>query len=332
MRKPTGSNDASWPGSPDRLLDQGTAAAGRAGAHVSDDAVSPDRASEIVTRRQARALRFDANLSILFGDRPILERASAAASEGFDAVEMWWPFTRSVPADVEVDRLVASVANEGLRLILLNLDSGSSDAGEHGLLSIPGQEPRFRANVDVAIDIVGRLGGRVLNALYGNPGNDVPGSKEGRTVVANLTYAARRAATVGARVVLEPLNPVDFPGYGLRTIEQAIALSDRVRAEANVDVDVLFDVYHIQSTQGDLLHRIAAHASRFGHVQIADVPGRFHPGTGQVAFGSVFEALIRAGYGGYVGLEYRPSARPDDTFAWLPRAWRSSHRKESVPG
>ncbi|MGA2513976.1 MAG: TIM barrel protein [Candidatus Limnocylindrales bacterium] len=288
-------------------------------------------ASEIITREQARALRFDANLSILFGDRPILERAALAGSAGFDAVEMWWPFSRSVPSDAEVDRLVASVANAGLSLVLLNLDGGSTEAGEHGLLSIPGQAPRFRDNVDVAVDIAGRLGGRVFNALYGNVNTDVPEALQRSTAEENLAYAARRAATVGARIVLEPLNPVDFPRYGLRTIEQAIELSDRVRSEADVAVDVLFDVYNVQRTQGDLLRRIAEHADRFGHVQIADVPARLHPGTGEIAFGPVFEGLTRAGYRGYVGLEYRPSLSPDDTFGWLPRAWRSSRRQQTAP-
>ena len=298
---------------------------------ASDDAMNQHPASEIIKSEQALALRFDANLSILFGDRPISERAALAGTAGFDAVEMWWPFIRSVPSDAEVDGLVASVAGEGLSLVLLNLDSGSPEAGEHGLLSVPRQTSRFCDNVDVAVDIVGRLGGRVLNALYGNVDIDVPEALQRSTAVENLVYAARRAATVGARVVLEPLNPVDFPRYGLRTIEEAIELSDRVRSEADVRVDVLFDVYNVQRTQGDLLRRIAEHVSRFGHVQIADVPDRQHPGTGEIAFGPVLEGLTRAGYRGYVGLEYRPSPNPDDTFAWLPREWRSSRRKESEP-
>jgi len=272
----------------------------------------------------APPLRFDANLSILFGDRPILERPALAVQAGFDAVEMWWPFERGVPSPAEVDRLVASIADEGLALVLLNLYGGSPHAGEHGLLTLPDQRSRFRDNVEVAIEIAARLGGRVLNALWGNITRDVPKADRQATAVENLGYAAQRAATVGARVVLEPLNAIDFPRYGLRTIEDAIALADRASADAGVAVDVLFDVYNVQRTQGDLLRRIEAYAHRFGHVQIADVPGRLRPGTGEIAFERVLGALQRAGYRGFVGLEYRPSSDPDDTFAWLPLERRRS--------
>lgn len=287
---------------------------------------APEDAPAEPGRRDGTAppLRFDANLSILFGDRPLLERPALAVKAGFDAVEMWWPFEGSVPSPAEVDRLVASIADEGLALVLLNLCSGRREAGEHGLLTLPDQRRRFRENVDAAIEITARLGGRVLNALYGNISRDVPKGQRQATAVENLAYAAQRAATVGARVVLEPLNAIDFPRYGLRTIEDAIVLANLARAETGVGVDVLFDVYNVQRTQGDLMRRIDAYADRFGHVQIADVPGRLRPGTGEIAFDSVLNALERAGYRGFVGLEYRPSRDPDDTFAWLPPDRRRS--------
>jgi hydroxypyruvate isomerase len=287
---------------------------------------APDDATAEPGRRDGAAppLRFDANLSILFGDRPLLERPALAVQAGFDAVEMWWPFQGSVPGPGEMDRLVASIADEGLSLVLLNLCSGSLEAGEHGLLALPDQRAQFRENVDAAVEITARLGGRVLNALYGNIGSGMPKAQRQATAVENLAYAAQRAATVGARVVLEPLNAIDFPHYGLRTIEDAIALAARARAEAGVDVDILFDVYNIQRTQGDLIRRIDAYAHRFGHVQIADVPDRLRPGTGEIAFDRVFGALECAGYRRFVGLEYRPSRDPDDTFAWLPRERRRS--------
>jgi hydroxypyruvate isomerase len=208
----------------------------------------------------------------------------------------------------------------GLSLLLLNLDSGSAAAGEHGLLSAADQRARFRDNVEV--EITERLGGRVLNALYGNADPMTPDAARKETALENLAYAARRAATAGASVVVEPLNAVDFPRYGLRTIEEAIVLSDLAASNADVPVDVLFDVNNIQRTEGDLLRLIETYSHRFGHVQIADLPGRFRPGTGETAFERVLEALERAGYSGFIGLEYRPSPDPNDTFAWLPREQR----------
>jgi hydroxypyruvate isomerase len=272
----------------------------------------------------AGQLRFDANVSILFDDRPMLERPALAAAAGFDAIEMWWPFARGVPGTVEVDRLVASVADEGLALVMLNLYAGSSSTEEHGLLTLPGRQAEFRDNVDVAIEISSRLGGRVLNALYGNLVEDEPEAERMATAIENLAYVADRAAREGIGVVIEPLNALDFPRYGLRTIEEAAAVADRARTEAGAEIGILFDVYHTQRTEGDLARRIQGYADRFGHVQIADAPGRSRPGTGEIAFGFIFASLVSAGYRGFVGLEYRPSPDPEDTFAWLPPQRRRS--------
>jgi hydroxypyruvate isomerase len=276
-------------------------------------------------------VRFDANLSILFGDRPILDRPAAAAAAGFDAVEMWWPFADLVPTSADVDGLVRSFDEAGVDLVSMNLALGRVDAGQHGLVALPDERARFRDHLDAAIAIAGRLGAKVLNALYGNPPDGLPRGLLDDTAVENLAVAARLAAGIGATVVLEALNPVDFPRYGLHRTGQALALADRVRAETGAEVAILFDVYNVQRSEGDLLARIAAHAARFGHVQIADVPGRFRPGTGEVSFERVLPALEAAGYAGYVGLEYRPSPDPADTFSWLPIEQRRSRHAPLVP-
>jgi hydroxypyruvate isomerase len=269
-------------------------------------------------------VRFDANLSILFDDRPLLEQPAAAATAGFDAVEMWWPFADLVPASADVDRLVDAFGEAGVALVSMNLASGSVAAGQHGLVALPDERTRFQDNLDAAIAIAGRLGGHVLNALYGNPPEGISRGVLDDTAVENLAFAARRAVRIGATVVLEALNPVDFPLYGLHRTGEALALADRVDAETGQEVAILFDVYNVQRSEGDLLARIAAHAGRFGHVQIADVPGRLRPGTGEVAFERVLPALEAAGYAEFVGLEYRPSPDPTDTFAWLPVERRRS--------
>ncbi|MDA8202806.1 MAG: TIM barrel protein [Chloroflexi bacterium] len=269
-------------------------------------------------------MRFDANISILFPGLPVAEQLTAAAATGFDAIEMWWPFAVDVPSDREVDRLVGAVRDAGLALVCLNLALGDRAAGQHGLVAVPGARHRFRDHVDVAVGIAGRLGGRVLNALYANVPPDVPREQLDDIAVENLAFAAIRARSVGAIVALEALNPVDFPRYGLHRTAQSVALADRVQEEADAEVGILFDVYNVQRSEGDLIARIDAHAARFVHVQIADVPGRLRPGTGEVAFDRVLPALERAGYDGFVGLEYRPSPDPNDTFAWLPSAERRS--------
>ena len=272
-------------------------------------------------------MRFDPNLSILFPDLPLLERPAAAAALGFDMAELWWPFDGPVPAGRDVDDLAEAFGAAGVGLVLLNLWLGDPSAGQHGLVALPGERARFRDNVEAAVAIAGRLGGTVINSHYGNLTADLARSALDETAVENLAFAAERAASVGATLVIEPLNPVDFPRYGLRRTQDALDLADRVLAQAGATVRILFDVYHVQRTEGDLIARIEAHAGRFGHVQIADVPGRFRPGTGEIAFERVLPALERAGYDGFVGLEYRPSPDPAETFAWLP-----ADRRRSRPG
>ena len=269
-------------------------------------------------------MRFDANLSILFPDLAMLDRPAAAAAAGFDAIELWWPFAGPVPGAHEVDDLVDAVGSARLRLVLVNLWLGDPTAGEHGLVALPGSTPRFRENVDAAAEVVRRLGGSVVNCHFGNPPPDLPREVLEATAIENLAYAAPLMAAAGAALVIEPLNSIDFPRYGLTRVAEAVDLTRRATAASGVPVRILFDVYHVQRAEGDLVARIRAFAPDIGHVQIADVPDRGRPGTGEIAFDRVLEALEAAGYAGFVGLEYRPSPDPGDTFAWLPPAARRS--------
>ncbi len=263
-------------------------------------------------------MRFDVNLSILFPELPLLARPAAAANLGFDAVELWWPFESEIPGASEQERLAEAIGAAGQTLVSLNLSDGDRAAGEHGLLALPGRQGQFRDNLAVALDLCRRTGCRAINALYGNVPLDVPAAALDEIAVENLAYAARLAAAQGVTVVVEALNSLDFPGYGLHRIEDAVRLSDLVRAETGQDIRLLFDVYHVQRAEGDLIRRMESLWSRFGHVQIADVPGRGHPGTGEIAWERVLPALEAFGYDGFVGLEYRPAAKADETFGWLP--------------
>jgi hydroxypyruvate isomerase len=277
---------------------------------------------EPVARSFGHGLRFDVNLSILFPDVPLLERPRAAAAAGFDAVEMWWPFATSAPAPREVDDLVEAFGAAGVGLVLLNLPTGDAAAGEHGLAALPGERARFRDGVDVAADVARRLGGSILNCHYGNPPAGLSRALLDATAVDNLAFAAERAASAGATLVLEPLNPVDFPRYGLNRVADAISLVVRAAGITEAPLRILFDVYHVERAEGRASERIAAAAPHIGHVQVADVPGRGRPGSGGLDIEGVLSRLAAAGYRGFVGLEYVPSRDPRDTFAWLPMAAR----------
>jgi hydroxypyruvate isomerase len=226
-----------------------------------------------------------------------------------------------VPTGGEVDGLVAAIEAAGLRLVLLNLWLGARQAGQHGLLADAQAEPRFLDNVDVVAAIVARLGGTIVNSHVGNVPEGVAPAELIDRAVLGLALAAPRIAAAGATLVVEALNPFDFPRYGLRTTADAVSLASRASEAAGTRVGVLFDAYHVQRTEGDLLAPLQAAGTSIAHVQVADVPGRGRPGSGTIDFEGFFGALGGSGYEGWIGLEHLPSADPADTFAWLA-AWR----------
>lgn len=262
-------------------------------------------------------MKFAANLSTLFTDLPLLQRPAAAARAGFDAVELWWPYETPVATERDVDALIRALTESGVSLIALSLDAGDLSAGDRGLLSLPAAADRFRANLEVVAGIAERSGCRVLNALYGNRVTGVSAAAQDETAVENLILAASTVRGMGAVVVVEALNHFDNPRYPLTTTRQALDVVDLLQATGSGDFGLLYDTYHMQRTEGNLIATIREHADRFAHVQIADSPDRHEPGTGEVAYERVLAALEAAGYEGYVGLEYVPLDAADHGFDWL---------------
>ncbi|MGW9207196.1 hydroxypyruvate isomerase family protein [Embleya sp. NPDC055664] len=273
----------------------------------------------------ARELRFDVNLSILFTELPLLERPAAAAEAGFTEIELWWPFAGPTPADAELDALARAVRDAGVALVGLNFDAGDMPAGDRGLLSRPAEAARFRANIDVATGFAGSLGCRALNALYGNREDGVDPRAQDELALENLVSAAVAAERVGATVLIEALNTPENPRYPLAGAADALAVVDKVNAETGLgNTAFLADFYHLARNGEAPAEVIDAHADRFGHVQIADTPGRGQPGTGEVDFDDLFRRLVAAGYTGRVGLEYKPVGAAADSFGWLARELRDN--------
>jgi hydroxypyruvate isomerase len=273
----------------------------------------------------ADALRFDINLSILFTELPLLERPAAAAAAGFSEIELWWPFDGPSPADAELDTLAAAIRDAGVDLVGLNFDAGHMPGGDRGLVSRPAQSLRFRDNVDVATGFAASLGCRVLNALYGNREDDVDPRAQDELALENLGLAAVAADRIGAIVVIEALNSAENPRYPLTTAAGAVAVADKVNAETGLtNTAFLCDLYHLARNGEDLSAVIDTYAARFGHVQIADTPGRGRPGSGELDFDDLFRRLVAAGYTGRVGLEYKPVGPSADSFGWLPRELRGT--------
>lgn len=259
-------------------------------------------------------MSYTVNCSILLTDLPLLERAAAAKEAGFAAVEFWWPFATAVPEQAEIDAFTGAIEAAGVQLSGLNFFAGDMPGGDRGLVSWIGREDEFRDNVEVVVQIGERLGTTAFNALYGNRIEGADPAEQDALAVENLAIAAKAVARIGGIVLLEPVSGT--PSYPLKTAAEAVAVIERVRAEHGVDnIRLLADFYHLAVNGDDVDAVIAAHGAEFGHIQIADAPGRGEPGTGELPLARWIDDAQAAGYDGYIGLEYK--ATQPDTFAWV---------------
>ena len=253
--------------------------------------------------------RFAANLSMLFTEVPFLDRFERAAHAGFQAVEFMFPYPYSA-ADI-----LGRMQEHRLQLVLHNLPAGDWDAGERGIACIPGREREFRTGVGQAIEYARVLGVGQLNCLVGKT---PPGADAGRvhaTLVENLRYAALQLADAGLKLLVEPVNSYDIPGFHLNRSAQTLALLDEVGAP---NLFLQYDIYHMQRMEGELAATLTRQLPRIAHIQLADNPGRNEPGTGEINYPFLFAHLDRIGYAGWIGCEYKPAGRTEDGLAWIP--------------
>ncbi|MFJ6774182.1 TIM barrel protein [Kitasatospora sp. NPDC091257] len=268
---------------------------------------------------------FTVNLSILFGELPLLERPAAAAAAGFTAAELWWPFgAEHDPSQAGLDALRKAFTDAGVRLTVLNLLDDLS-RGARGTVSVPSERDRFRANLPFAAELAASLGATALNALYGDRAEGVDPAEQDALALEHLVLAARAAHGIGAILLVEALNKDESPHYPLVSAAAAVEVVDKVNAATGLgNARFLCDLYHLARNGEDLPAVIDAYADRIGHVQIADHPGRNEPGTGDLDFEDLFARLTAAGCSGSIGLEYRPSTGVSaDSFGWLPRELRA---------
>ncbi len=256
--------------------------------------------------------RFAANLSMMFNEVPFLDRFAASAKAGFEGVEFLFPYEH--PAAEIRKRLTDS----GLTQVLFNMPPGDWGKGERGLASLPGRQAEFRTGVKVALDYAEVLGCKLVHAMAGIVPADVSPVTAASVYAANLAWAAEQAAPAGVKLVIEPINHRDMPGFHLNTMAQGAAV---VEAIGRDKLGLQFDIYHCQVTEGDITKRMEALMPVIAHMQIADVPARNEPGTGEIGWDFVFRRIDELGYQGWIGCEYRPAG---DTIAGLE--WRKRFR------
>jgi hydroxypyruvate isomerase len=259
-------------------------------------------------------IRYAANLTMLFNEVPFLERFERAALAGFRAVEFLFAHNQ------DQDGVAMALQRHGLDLVLFDPEGGDFPAGDRGYLCDPGRRDHLIRTVEDAIATARRLRCRRLNVLAGNRPPGVSDAELRRTVVENLKRAAPLAAEAGITLLIEALNTWESPRYFLDGSRLGLEIVQEVGAP---NVRFQYDAYHLQRMEGQLIDGLTQNLAWIGHVQIADVPGRHEPGTGEVNYANVLAALERAGYDGYVGLEYRPSSQTEESLRWLPREARA---------
>jgi hydroxypyruvate isomerase len=257
--------------------------------------------------------RFAANLSMLFTEVPLLERFERAARAGFSTVELQFPY--EAPAAVIRDKLVAN----RLKMVLHNLPAGDWAGGDRGIACDPARVAEFRAGVAQAVEYATLLGVPQLNCLAGKPPAGVDDATARRTLVENLRFAAAALKAAGLKLLIEPINNYDVPGFWLNRTDLAVSVLDEVGAD---NAFVQYDIYHAQRYEGELAATLSRHLARIGHVQVADNPGRNEPGTGEINYPFLFAHLDRIGYKGWIGCEYKPATTTEAGLGWLEQARR----------
>ncbi len=252
--------------------------------------------------------KFAANLTMLFTEHPFLDRFEHAAKAGFKAVEFLFPYAFTA---VDIRQRLDTF---DLQLVLHNLPAGNWEAGERGIACHPGRVDEFRAGVAKAISYAKALGVGQLNCLAGKKLDGV-GDKEHRdTLVGNLKFAASEFARADLRLLIEPINTFDIPGFYLNYTAQAVSILDEVGAP---NAYVQYDIYHAQRMEGELAATMQKSLPRIGHIQLADNPGRNEPGTGEINYPFLFAHLDRIGYTGWIGCEYKPATSTEAGLGWL---------------
>lgn len=257
--------------------------------------------------------RFAANLSLMYTEHEFLDRFGAAAADGFDAVEYLFAY------DHPPEAVAAPLRAHGLVQALFNMPPGDWNAGERGLGCLPGRETEFMAHARTALRYAQATGCKRLHAMAGRMPEGVPHEVLTETLVRNLRQACDLLAPHGIEVLIEPLNERDNPGYFLTRQGQAHAI---VRQVGRANLKVQMDFYHCQISEGDLSTRLQTHLDQVGHIQIAGVPARQEPDSGEVNYPHLFRLLDQSGYRGYVGCEYRPRAGTSAGLGWW-RRWKA---------
>ena len=251
--------------------------------------------------------KFAANLTMLFNEVDFLDRFDAAAKAGFRGVEYLFPYA------YDKNQLAEKLKTLKLTQVLHNLPAGDWAGGERGIACLPARVGEFQDGVGKAIDYATALGCKQANCLAGIAPKDAVPDALRKTFVENLRFAAGKLKAAGIRLLIEPINTFDIPGFYLSRTTQALEIMNDVGSD---NLFLQYDVYHMQRMEGELAANLKKHLARIRHIQIADNPGRNEPGTGEINYSYLFKHIDQIGYDGWIGCEYKPAATTVMGLGW----------------
>ncbi len=249
-----------------------------------------------------------ANLTMLFNEVDFLDRFGEAARAGFKGVEFLFPYA------FEAGRIAEQLDKHRLQLVLHNLPAGNWEAGERGIACDPARSGEFQDGVGKAIAYAKALGVKQVNCLVGIKPANVTDSQAYGAVVDNLRFAAKALQAQDIGLLIEPINNFDIPGFYLNGTEQALGI---IAETGSYNIKVQYDIYHMQRMEGEITSTIKKNLAKIGHIQLADNPGRFEPGTGEINYRYLLAMLDEIGYTGWVGCEYKPKDGTVKGLKWI---------------
>ena len=252
-------------------------------------------------------LRLSANISMLFAEVPFLDRIQLAKEAGFAAVECHFPY--------EFDRaeIKSRLRDQALVMNGINTPAGNARIGEFGLAAVPGREDDFRKSFDESLEWALSLNVASIHCMCGVVQREQ--KEEARDVfLRNMSYAAKAAKGTALTLLVEPINQIDRPNWFISKSDELVAL---LRELGEDQIKLMFDFYHIQISDGDLLRRMDRHWNYIGHFQFASVPERADPDIGEISYAPIFAEIARRQWQGWVAAEYRPRRSTPAGLGWM---------------
>lgn len=250
-------------------------------------------------------IKFSANISLLFADLPVMDRFAAAAAAGFPAVEIQFP------AGLDAREMHARATDNGLFFNHLNTRPGNE--GEVGLAAQPGREDDFAFAMDEALAYARQLDARTIHVMSGCIAEE-DRNHATDTFIANMQRASDMAEGMNVALCIEPINAVDRPGYFVSRSDEVVDLLHKIDRP---NVKLLFDFYHIQIMEGDLLRRMERHWPHIGHFQFSGIPERNEPDVAEINYRRIFAEIAARDWQGWAGAEYRPRGDTKAGLGWM---------------